>query len=128
MALLVLTLAPRRSDAPVAVSSTSSPGSDSSSQLAATASLGGGITGLALHPIATPIGNDGMALTTSRSIVRLADLDSDLIDVELVTGRVARAVVVDPGVSGGIAWVSLDAGAPTAASTSPSTCPAPLTS
>ena len=116
VALLVLTLAPRRNDAPVAVSSTSSPDTPTPAQLVAPAGLGRDITALPLHPIATPIGDDGLAVTTSRSIVRVTQfdiqrLDNRLIDVELVTGRVTRASVIDPGENGGIAWVSLDAGA-----------------
>jgi hypothetical protein len=100
----------------VAVSSTSSPGSSTSAQLVASASLGRDITSLALHPLATPIGDDGMAVMSSRSIPRLTQLntprlDNRLIDVVLVTGHVTRALVVDPGETGGIAWVSLDAGA-----------------
>jgi hypothetical protein len=110
IALLVLTLAPRRNDAPVAVSSTSNPDTATPAQLVASAGLGRDVTGLAPHPIATPIGDDGLAVTTSRSIFGLADLDDRLIDVELVTGHVTRAFVVDPGENGGIAWVSLDAG------------------
>jgi hypothetical protein len=114
VALLVLTLAPQRTESPVAVSSTSSPDPSTSAQLVASASLGSDVTGLALHPIATPIGNDGLAVMSSRSIVRItqlntARLDNRLIDVVLVTGHVTRAFVVDPGESGGIAWVSLDA-------------------
>ena len=113
MALLVLTLAPQGTEAPVAVSSTSSPGSPTSAQLVASASLGRDLAGLALHPIATPIGNDGLAVMSSRSIVTItqpstARLDNRLIDVVLVTGHVTRALVVDPGESGGVAWVSLD--------------------
>jgi hypothetical protein len=116
VALLVLTLAPRRNDTPVAVSSTSSPDTPTSAQLVAPASLGRDITGLSLHPIATPIGDDGLALTTSRSIFGVSQddirrADNRLIDVELVTGHVTRALVVDPGENGGIAWVSLDDGA-----------------
>jgi hypothetical protein len=113
VALLVLTLAPQGTDTPVAVSSTSSPGSSTSVQRVASASLGRDVTGLALHPIATPIGNDGLAVMSSRSIVGItqpstARLDNRMIDVVLVTGHVTRALVVDPGESGGIAWVSLD--------------------
>lgn len=112
VALLVLTLAPQGTEAPVAVSSTSSPGSSTSVQLVASAGLGRDMTGLALHPIATPIGNDGLAVMSSRSIVGVtqlstARLDNRMIDVVLVTGHVTRALVVDPGESGGIAWVSL---------------------
>jgi len=115
VALLVLTLAPQRTDTPVAVSSTSSPGSSTSGPLVASASLGRDLAGLTLHPIATPIGNDGMALTSSRSILGTAQvntprLDNRRIDVVLVTGHVTRARVVDPGEDGGIAWVALDAG------------------
>ncbi len=113
VALFVLTLAPQGTDAPVAVSSTSSPGSSTSVQLVASAGLGRDVAGLALHPVATPIGNDGLAVMSSRSIVRItqpssARPDNRLIDVVLVTGHVTRALVVDPGESGGIAWVSLD--------------------
>lgn len=117
VALLVLTLAPQRADPdPVAVSSTSNPGPASSAQLVAPASLGREVSGLALHPIVTPIGDNGMAVTSSRSLLRItqldvARLDDRVIDVVLVTGHVTRALVVDPGRDGGIAWVSLDAGA-----------------
>jgi hypothetical protein len=117
VALLVLTLAPQRNDTPVAVSSTSSPGSSGSGPVVASASLGRDITGLTLHPIATPIGDHGMAVTSSRSILETTHLETPWvenrrIDVVLVTGHLARATVVDPGESGGIAWVALDAGAP----------------
>jgi hypothetical protein len=116
VALLVLTLAPQRNDTPVAVSSTSSPGSSGSGPAVASASLGRDINGLSLHPIATPIGDTGMAVTSSRSILRITEvetprLDNRRIDVVLVTGHVTRALVVDPGTSGGIAWVALDSGA-----------------
>jgi hypothetical protein len=115
VALLVLTLAPQRAEPdPVAVSSTSNPGTATSAQLVAPASLGREVSGLALHPIATPIGDSGMAVTSSRAIVRQLDVtrfDDRVIDVVLVTGHVTRALVVDPGHDGGIAWVSLDAGA-----------------
>jgi hypothetical protein len=115
VALLVLTLAPQRTDDPIAVSSTSNPGPATSAQLVASVGLGRDVTGLALHPIVTPIGDDGMAVTSSRSIlgigqVDLARLDERVIDVMLVTGHVTRALVVDPGHAGGIAWVSLEAG------------------
>jgi len=115
VALLVLTLAPQRTDDPVAVSSTSSPGTATSAQLVATAGLGRDVTALALHPIVTPIGDAGMAVTSSHSIRRTAQadvarLDDGLIDVVLVTGHVTRALVVDQGRAGGIAWLSLDAG------------------
>jgi hypothetical protein len=111
--LLVLTLAPQRTGAPVAVSSTSSPGSATPPPLVASASLGRDVTTLARHPIATPIGDDGMALMSSRAIVSGSQFgiprpDTRLIDVVLVSGLVTKALVVDPGRSGGIAWVSLD--------------------
>lgn len=116
VALLVLTLAPQRNDTPVAVSSTSSPGSSTSGPLVASASLGRDLTGLTLHPIATPIGDSGLAVASSRSILGITQLssprlDSRRIDVVLVTGHVTRALVVDPGQDGGIAWVALDDGA-----------------
>lgn len=115
VALLVLTLIPQRTDDPVAVSSTSNPGSATSPQLVTSAGLGREIAGLAVHPIVTPIGDNGMAVTSSRSILRItqvdvARLDDRRIDVVLVTGHVTRALVVDPGHAGGLAWVSLDAG------------------
>ncbi len=111
IALLVMTLAPRRNDTPVAVSSTSNPDSPAPAQLVASAGLGRDVTGRAVRPIATPIGDDGLAVTTSRALFGLVELDNRLIDVELVTGNVARAFVVDPGEHGGIAWVSVEGGA-----------------
>jgi hypothetical protein len=115
VALFVLTIAPHGRDTPVAVSSTSSPGSATSPPRVASASLGREIAGLAVHPIVTPIGDDGMAVTSSRSIARTTQsnpprFESGPIDVVLVTGHIARALVVDPGESGGLAWLSLDAG------------------
>ena len=111
IALLVLTLAPRRNDSPVAVSSTSTPGPATPIPRVATAGLGLDITALGVHPIATPIGDDGFAVTTSRSILGRSELGDRLIDVELVTGHVTRAFVVDPGENGGVAWLSLEDGA-----------------
>ena len=111
IALLVLTLVPRRNDTPVAVSSTSTPGSATPAPRVATAGLGLDITGLGVHPIATPIGDDGFAVTTSRSILGRSELDDRVIDVELVTGHVTRAFVVDAGENGGVAWLSLEGGA-----------------
>ncbi|MGH9134726.1 MAG: hypothetical protein ACRDZZ_12360 [Ilumatobacteraceae bacterium] len=110
VALLVLTLAPRRTEAPVAVSSTSSPEAPASPQLTAPVSLGRDVAGLVVRPLATPIGNEGLALTTSRALVEIADLAERPIDVELVTGHIASALVVDPGENGGIAWVAVDSG------------------
>jgi hypothetical protein len=105
VAVLVLTVVPRQGDDPIAVSSTSGPGSAVD---VAPASLAIEAAGLAARlPLVTPIGDDGMAVATSRAIVAAADRDTEMVDVQLVTGHVARALVVDRGERGGIAWVAL---------------------
>jgi hypothetical protein len=110
--ILILTVTPRRHDAPIAISATTTPTSVTAqvadaddvrraSSIPGFAARGAVTTHLAAmqHALATPIGDGRLALVTSDALI---SQDAEQVEVRLPSGRLAQGHVVERS---GEAWV-----------------------
>lgn len=92
LGLMMVTVTPNRSDAPVAISSSTTPTAASSSALRANPSVPEVRAIRTASPVlATPIGDGTFAVVTRASLV---DLGSSVIDVRLPSGRQSLGSIV----------------------------------